>query len=86
MADDHDDHVESVTIKTASCHPQAVGRHGDYIAYVKQAEESSHEPPLPVVKVQPIRIEGFGSKDLNVQCHKDKVWSYNSMTAYLYFI
>ena len=67
-----DDHVESVTIQTQSCHPQAIGHHGDYIDYVKQAEEASHDlPSLSVVNIQPIRIEGFGSKDLNVQHNKD---------------
>ena len=71
VLDEHDERVESVTIRTESCHPQAVGHHGDYIDYVKQAEESSHEPSLPVIKVQPIRIEGFGSNDLHLQCNKD---------------
>lgn len=75
MIDEYDDHVESVMIKTESCHPQATGHHGDYIDYVKQVEESSHDlPSLPVIKVQPIRIEGFGSDDLNVQLdNKDEV-------------
>ena len=68
---DHDDQLESVTIRTESCHPQDIGCHGDYIDYVKQTEESSHDPSLPVVKVQPIRIEGFGSNELNIQCSKD---------------
>ena len=88
MIDDYDDHVESVTIKTESCHPQAAGHHGDYIDYVKQLEDSSHDPPsLPVVKVQPIRIEGFGSDDLNVQCNKDEVISlqcYCNVTVILF--
>lgn len=72
MKDDDDDEYD-VTIKTETCHPQAIGHHGDYIDYVKQAEEGSCELPVPVVKVQPIRIEGFGSNDLNMQCSKDKV-------------
>lgn len=68
-----DDHVGQVTIQTESCHPQAVGHHGDYIDYVKQAEEESCEPLIPVVKVQPIRIEGFGSDDLIHHNKDDKV-------------
>ena len=73
IIDEHDDNMESVTIRTQSCHPQAISHHGNYIDYVKQAEESSHEPPsLPIVKVQPIRIQGFGSKNLNVQHNDDK--------------
>ena len=64
--------MESVAIQTQSCHPQANGHHGDYIDYMKQAEEASHDlRSLPLVKMQPIRIEGFGSKDLNVQRNED---------------
>ena len=67
-----DDQVKSVTIRTESCHPQAIGNHGDYIDYVRQAEESSHElPVIPVDQVQPIRIEAFGSNQLNLQHNKD---------------
>lgn len=66
-----DDHMESVTIQTQSCHPQAIGHHGNYIDYVKQAEEASHDLPSLPVKIQPIKIEGFGSKDLNVHHNKD---------------
>lgn len=71
IIDHGDDHVKSVTIATKTCHPQSAGSHGDYIYYMKQAEQSLHETSLPVVKVQPIRIEGFGSSDLNIQYSKD---------------
>ena len=84
---DYDDNVESVTIGTQSCHLQSVGHHGDYIDYMKQAEERSHEPSLPVVKTQPIRIEGFGSNDLNIQCNKDdKVSRLYHIMCYSYII
>ena len=84
MIGDHGDDLESVTIRTESCHPQDIGCHGDYIDYVKQTEEVLHDPSLPVVKVQPIRIEGFGSNDLNVQkCSKDdKVIMSYDVTVY----
>ena len=66
------DQIESVAIKTESSHPQTTGYYGDYIDYVKQAEESSHEiPAMPVVHVQPIRIEAFGSNHLDVLHDKD---------------
>jgi len=79
------DHVRPAAVQTESCHPQAVGHHGDYIDYVKQAEEKSCDPLTPVVKVQPIRIEGFGSDDLNIQHNKDdKVSSSGILLCYYY--
>jgi len=52
---------------TSHC-PQAVGDHTSYIDYVKLVEQDDPASPAtvsPMVKKQPMRIEGFGSNDIN---------------------
>ena len=77
MINDSDDSTSSVTMAMMSHCPQAVNDHTPYIDYVKLAEQDDPTPPAavsPLVKKQPMRIEGFGSNDIkDLPSDEDKV-------------
>jgi len=75
MVDDNDEDTLVTMAMTSYC-PQAVGDHTSYINYVKLVEQDDPAPPVSrVVKKQPMRIEGFGSSDINNSSNdEDKVF------------
>ena len=66
----------------ASHFPQLMSDHASYIDYVKLAEQDNPVPAAvnPVVRTQPMRIEGFGSNDIKSSSNdEDKQQQINTL-------